>query len=639
MNQPVSTRTQRFAPLLLVLACAALAVAAWWQALDYPFISDDISYVVTNERLASLHFSELWRLLFEPYNIGYEFLPLRDLSYWIDISLFGQNPAPYRLHNILLYLLCLPLLYAVTLKLWRYFRPADSASAPWAAAAVTSLFALHPALVESVVWISGRKYILPDLFSLLALWFAVNVKGEQGFSSRHAALSLLAFVGVMFSKSSYVGVSAIIAVLWVSFWLDLPQPQRRRLLLLWPLALLALAALLLFNFIIRNNGFDTVPPYFGIEAVTRSLAILGGLAKISFSLEARHFFYPVFEDPWLPAMVALGVFTLAAAVWGGIAFLRKRLLAGFALLAFLLLCLPHLQLVPAKPPTLVADRYVALAIWPTILLIVALAWRLAPPLRILVLVAFALPWLYQTTEHTQEWHSFESLVATDLRAHPGYHMPAFYTIINAQMHHGRYSEATETANRITSPEIRDAMLRLIRADYVLRVTAVAEGSPQQAMPLLAGLGKTLEQHPAETQWNAPALFVWLKLKHSLADEWKYLSGIFPDNALVRYNAGAYLSRLGNYWEAEAYLRAVSASKSLPETLRGAAYLNLGIVYMKLDRHTDAETMLQASLAQPHPDKQAYCLLEKIYLQTMRSREATLAANSCPANATLDARAP
>ena len=258
------------APLMLVSICAAIAVSAYLQALNYPFSIDDGLYITGNTRLSELQLTELWRLFAEPYNPTFEFLPLRDLSYWIDIALFGQNPAAFRLHNILLYLLCLPLVYATTANLWRYFRPADAASASWAAAAVTALFALHPALVESVVWVSGRKYILPNFFSMLALWLAVKVKRESGFSSRYAVATLFAFVAVMLSKASYVGMAPLIAMLWLIFWRDIPPLQRCRSLLLWPLAILLLAALLLLAFIINNKGFDTVPRYFGVAAITRS---------------------------------------------------------------------------------------------------------------------------------------------------------------------------------------------------------------------------------------------------------------------------------------------------------------------------------------------------------------------------------
>ena len=142
-------RIKQYVPFAIMSISAIVAVAAYLQALNAPFISDDLLYIVYNKKLNELQLSELWRLLVEPYNPSFEFLPLRDFSYWIDIALFGQNPAALRWHNILLYLFCLPLVYATTVSLWRYFRPTDVSSAPWAAAVVTSLFALHPALVES----------------------------------------------------------------------------------------------------------------------------------------------------------------------------------------------------------------------------------------------------------------------------------------------------------------------------------------------------------------------------------------------------------------------------------------------------------------------------------------------------------
>lgn len=136
-----SPRMKSCVPGALVMLSAVVAVVAYLQALHYPFVSDDTVYLTENAKLSGLHLSELWRLLTEPYN-RYEFLPLRDLSYWLDLTLFGLNPVAFRLHNILLYLLCLPLVFVTTLGLWRYFRPV-AADAPWAAAVVTTLFALH----------------------------------------------------------------------------------------------------------------------------------------------------------------------------------------------------------------------------------------------------------------------------------------------------------------------------------------------------------------------------------------------------------------------------------------------------------------------------------------------------------------
>ena len=288
------TQLRQFAPLVLVLFSAITIVAVYLQVLYYPLILEDKNYTVANAKLSALHLTELWRLFVEPYNDMSEFLPLRDLSYWLDMALFGLTPAAVRLHNIVLYLLCLPLVYGITLKTWRLFRLADThdasaASCSWAAAAVTVLFALHPSHVEAVVWISGRKDLLSGLFSLLALWLALGTRREQGLSAPHAAGALLMLLAAILSKAAAVAVAPVIALLWVIFWRDIPAPDRRRILLLWPLASLLLAAYVALVF--ASLTTTRMPFYFGIEAITRSFAILGWLARLAVNPESRHFIY------------------------------------------------------------------------------------------------------------------------------------------------------------------------------------------------------------------------------------------------------------------------------------------------------------------------------------------------------------
>ena len=615
-------------PLVLVLFAASIAVVAYLQAFDYPFIYDDKVYISDNPALAGLRWTELWRIFTQPYNSAFEFLPLRDLSFWIEINLFGQNPSAFRIDNILLYLLCLALIYGVTSWIWKYFRPTDVASAPWVAASVTALFALHPALVESVVWISGRKYILPDLFSLLALWLALRAKRETGLSAAYAIAALIAFVAVMFSKSSYVGMALLIALFWVIFWCDMPQQNRRRSLLLWPLAILILAALLIRTFIVFNHGYDSIPFYFGIEALTRSLAALGWLTRLALSPERHYLFYPVFEDPWLPLMVGVGATVLLAAGWGTVMLLRKRSLEGFAVVAFLLLCLPYMQLFPHAPPALVSDRYVALALWPAILLLVTLSWRLSLVYRTLLLLVIALLWGYQTIERPRDWRNFETLINSDLHNQPGYYMPAMYEVTSILLPRASYREADEIANSITMPEPREMVQEMIKAHYAVNVAAPASGKPQEAMALLWELGIKRAQPPEQAKWNPSMRFIWQKRRQVLMIEWGILSQTFPEDVFVRYNAGLWMLELHEYKSAVINLRAATESPLLPQSVRAKALAALGSALMNAGRVAEAEAPLRAALAQPKPFVEAYCMLAEVLKQANRMGEAEQAKTEC-----------
>ncbi len=630
-------RLRRFAPLALVLASVIAAATAYLQALDYPFVSDDKLYLTDNIKLAGLHLSGLWRIFTEPYTSFSEFLPLRDFSYWIDIKLFGLNPSALRMHNILLHLLCLPLAYAATAELWRYFRPADAAGAPWAAAAVTALFALHPTLVEPVVWISGRKYVLPNLFSMLALWLAVRARREKGLSAPHAAAAMVAFAAVMLSKASYVAVAPVIALLWMAFWLDTSAQHRHRFQLLWPLAILLLAGLLFRIFIAASGGTgDTgvmgvtgVPVYFGTEAATRTLAVLGWLARLAVSPENRHFYYMVLEDPYLPAMVVLGMSILAAAMACGVMLLRKRSLEYFTLVVFLLFCMPYMQLVSYASPTLVSDRYLALAAWPAILLLVALVWRLKPLPRTAMLLLIALSWGLQTVERVRDWRSFEAIIDADLRAYPGYYLPATIKINDYQLPQRLYRDAGETANNINSPELRNVLLKLVYTDNAVHIKSVSTGNPHEAAALLQNLGSILKQPPDLVNWNPSMRHVWGHYQQRLKLLWDHLARQFPDDASVRYNAGLWMLDMHEYKHAISHLRSAAGSQSLPEPLRGAAFYKLGLALMSYGQPVEAETALRAALLQESPDRRAYCLLSEIYKQSGRLEEAARAEATCP----------
>jgi hypothetical protein len=622
MNSTSSpARLRRFAPQALVLASALVVAVVYLQALHYPFVSDDQAYIPENTKLAGLHLGQMWRLLTEPYN-PLEFLPLRDLSYWFDIKLFGLNPAAFRAHNIILYLLCLPLVYGTTLGLWRYFRPAD-ADAPWAAAAVTALFALHPAHVEAVVWISGRKDVLSGLFSLLALWLAVQAKREQGISPRYAMATLFALLAAMLSKATAVAVAPVIAMLWLIFWRDIPKQDRRYSQLLWPFASLLVAACIAQIF--TANSTVNLPVNFGIEMITRALAVLGWMARLAVSFESRHLLYPVLDDPHLSVMVALGLAVLIAAAAGVANLLRKRSLAGFTLLAFLLLCMPYAQLIPFLTNSLAADRFLFFVVWLAVLLIVFMAWRLKPVPRTVLLLVIASAWAFQTVERSRDWHSYEALIDSDLHAFPGYYQPAFHRITD-ELLFNQYSDAIRTANAITVPEFRDVMIGMIQAVYA--VNTATNGKPDEALASLQNFDDALNHLPGESKWNIPMLEIRFKSQYIFLLKVARLAKQFPGDALVRFRVGSWNLDFQSYEDAVTHLRAATESQHLPELLRGTAFKNLGLALIGAGKAGEAEAPLRAALEQSPPDLSAYCALSAVYKQANRLGDAASAESEC-----------
>lgn len=333
----------------------------------------------------------------------------------------------------------------------------------------------------------------------------------------------------------------------------------------------------------------------------------------------------MFESPLLPAMAALGAAVLLAAAWGMLVLLRRRSLAGFALAAFVLLCLPYLQLVPAKPPSLVSDRYIALAAWPAMLLAVALAWRLRPLPRSALLLALTLPFLFQTASRPREWQSFEKLIDADMRAYPGYFMPAAYKILDTQIPGSLYGDAAAAASNITSPEIREIMVKLVDT---IHVVATPDSAPEEAMARLRDLGMALKHPPVQSRWNTPMMLAWNKNTEVLALAWASLAGRDPGNVAAHYHAGLWMLNSRKYESAVAHLLAATRSRYLPETARGPAFKNLGLALMRSGRVAEAEAPLRAALEQTPPDSQAHCLLAEMYRRTGRHEDEARAEANC-----------
>lgn len=159
-----SAQSEAAAPRWPAAAAAALAVLAFLPSLAGGWVYDDHRFLGDNTALGS--WSVLVRAFTDPAvqtadatHAGL-WRPLRTLSFALDRALFAGAPWGSHAVNLVLHGAG-AWLVARLLAAWR--------CPPWGACLGAAVYALHPAQVESVAWISSRG----DLLCAAALWSAL----------------------------------------------------------------------------------------------------------------------------------------------------------------------------------------------------------------------------------------------------------------------------------------------------------------------------------------------------------------------------------------------------------------------------------------------------------------------------------
>lgn len=127
-----------------------LVLVVYFNSFNNQFVSDDISEILKNPNIGDFK-------LVLSHTSGF----IRPLLYFLIFHIFGLNPFGFRLINILFHSGSVALLF---LNLNRLY---NKRVALYAAV----LFAVHPLLSETIVWISGGSYVQYTFFTLLTWWF------------------------------------------------------------------------------------------------------------------------------------------------------------------------------------------------------------------------------------------------------------------------------------------------------------------------------------------------------------------------------------------------------------------------------------------------------------------------------------
>lgn len=194
---------------LVASAIVLLAVFIYWPSLAGEFVVDDLLWAlqpapplgeVVSRALFAWGFNESVTGVAGPPI----FRPVASIFVGLQHWAFGPNPLPYRLVALLLHGLNAVL---VLVLLGKLFSHATFALRAWGAL----FFLAHPALVESVAWISATAELLMTSFVLLAVLFFLRSIDRQRASSG-VAFAVCALAAIL-SKEAALALPLILALI------------------------------------------------------------------------------------------------------------------------------------------------------------------------------------------------------------------------------------------------------------------------------------------------------------------------------------------------------------------------------------------------------------------------------------------
>jgi Flp pilus assembly protein TadD len=188
--------------ILVVLA----AVLPFAQTLPHPPVLDD-GWAVVENPLVQGGLGNAARILTSPYNYGGPgttgglFRPVTTFTFAANYAVHGRSPLGYHLVNLLLHVVASLLVLSLAQRLAEATMPER---APWVALVAGLLFAVHPAHVEAIAPIVGRKELLSTVFALGALLVCFSGRGAARSLGRLAAAVGLGALAILSNEGAAV---------------------------------------------------------------------------------------------------------------------------------------------------------------------------------------------------------------------------------------------------------------------------------------------------------------------------------------------------------------------------------------------------------------------------------------------------
>lgn len=367
LESPVAARRR---VLLLIL----LPTLVWFPTLTFDFVLDDVGTFLEDPLAQGpLNLPAIFKsaVHVERSALPY-YRPIVTLSYWIDRTLWGTNPAGFHLTNLLWHGLTV---------LFAYVLLRQAGAAVGMGLATAALFAVLPSHAEAVAWIQGRVDLVSSAFFLAAVNAAMRLRVQPTLWGWVAAL--LAFAIALLAKEPAVILPGVLVLIWR---VRGHEPWRATAVRLAPFLVVLVSYLGIRHAVLSQTaGFPLALDQFAARVLGFLAVLLEYLRIVIWPGLLPNFHMTVAPNSLVtPARVAASLVVALGLLLAVI--MRRRTDQGrgkswvpaIGVTWFLITLLPVLGVVAAqKAPAmgfLVTERYVYL---PSLGLCVAAAWGLA----------------------------------------------------------------------------------------------------------------------------------------------------------------------------------------------------------------------------------------------------------------------
>ncbi len=599
-----------FAPYVLI---AILGLGLYANTLGHEYALDD-DVVFLKNSFVQEGFAGIDDIISHGFLYGFNgkntqsYRPIVTIIFAVEHAIFGNEPFVGHLLNILFYILCGSILFALLKQLFKQYH----FSVPLL---MTLLFMAHPIHTEAVANIKGRDDIMHFLFIIISLWqltlFAANT-----VKTKHFAFSLLAFFGALLSKEMAVTFLAVVPLMLYVFYK--PLGVKKILTYTAPYA-----GVLVLYMIIRSSILDSIvideemtilnnalaatdDP---IVRLTSAIVIFGKYLGLLFFPHPLSFDYSFNQIPL--ASIGDWRFLLVVVVFAGLIVfaifdvLKKKGYIGFGILYFFITMSVVANIVTLIGAVL-GERFL---FTPSVGFVIALPIAVAALLKVdltidiqkqkvflgifaVVLVLFG----FKTMDRNVDWQNNSTLFAADVESAPN----------STRAHSSLGANFLNIAENSPDPQVRAENFQkgikpLQRAVEILPSNSdawynmgVCYNGLGQAGPALKAFLKATEHGPGfANAWNNAGVIYFQQQQYDQAITYfEKAAQLQPNNADALGNIGAIYHNQGDLQKAVTYYdRSLNIGLN-PNVLSNAAkaYESLGNTAKAQDYRNRLATM-------------------------------------------------